>query len=191
MLTALRPTAALLCVALAAPAVDAADGYTIDPVHSTALFRVGHLGVGHVWGRFDSVTGTLAFNPDDASKDAVTIQIAADSVDTNAAARDKHIKSPDFLDAQQFPTLGFVSSAFSGSTAAGYDVTGALTLHGVTKTITTHVDYIGTGKGMKGEQRIGFETSFTIKRSDFGISGLPGAVGDEVRITLAVEGVAP
>jgi polyisoprenoid-binding protein YceI len=169
----------------------AADTYKIDPVHSTAIFRISHLGASFIYGRFDDVEGTFTVDeqkPDDVMFD---VSIKADSIDTNAAARDKHLKSADFFSVNEFPTLTFKSTSVKADGDKKYDVTGDLTIHGVTKSVTATVDFVGTADGTKMKMgfRAGYEAHLTIKRSDFGMDKLVGPVGDEVQLTVSLEGV--
>jgi polyisoprenoid-binding protein YceI len=166
-----------------------ADSYKIDPVHSGIIFDVEHFGVGIIYGRFDTFSGDLVFDPSDPSKTTLSLEIKTDSIDTNAAARDKDLKGPDFLNTAQFGTATFKTTSVKKVDDKTVEVTGDLTLRGVTKPVTATVKEIGTGKGPKGEERIGFETSFQLKRSDFDIKyGLP-AIGDDVFVTVACEGI--
>jgi polyisoprenoid-binding protein YceI len=166
-----------------------ADNYKIDPVHSIVLFKVGHLGIGNIYGRFDSVSGDFVFDSADPTKDSVDVKINTDSVDTNAAARDKDLKSPDFLNAKQFPTATFKSTAVKKVDDKDYDVTGDFTLRGITEPIVLAVKVIGTGPGPKGEPRLGTESTVTLKRTDFDMKYLVPAIPDEVQLTIAVEGI--
>jgi polyisoprenoid-binding protein YceI len=168
----------------------AADTYTVDRDHSSALFRIGHIGISATWGRFNDVAGTFVEDAD-PSKASVEIQIKADSVDTNQKKRDDHLKSPDFFNAKQFPTLTFKSKSLKKVDEKTLEVTGDLTIHGVTKPLTTKIVHIGSGKTPMGDTRSGWETTFTIKRSDFDMKyGLDmDPSGDEVRITVALEGI--
>ncbi|RDL43729.1 hypothetical protein DN730_13360 [Marinomonas piezotolerans] len=160
----------------------AAD-YNVDPAHSAVLFEVGHLGVSTTPGRFNEFEGS--FSLDEGNKSGkVEFTIQADSVDTNHEARDKHLRSPDFLDVKQFPTLTFKSTAFDGKS-----LTGDLTLHGVTKSVTFDVEKVGEGKDPWGGYRAGFEASTTIKRSDFGVSYFIPGVTDETEIEVFIEGI--
>jgi polyisoprenoid-binding protein YceI len=97
------------------------------------------------------------------------------------------LKGPDFFNAKEFPTIAFKSKSVK-KTAAGYDVTGDLTLHGVTRPVTFKLAVTGSGKGMKGESLAGVEGSTVLKRSDFGMSYGAGAIGDEVTVTASLEG---
>ena len=114
-------------------------------------------------------------------------QVKADSIDTGIPKRDLHLKSPDFFNAVQFPTIAFKSQSVTKSGDA-YDVTGDLTLHGVTKPVKVKVVPTGKSKDMKGTPIAGIEATFTIKRSDFGMSKMSRAVGDDVWITVGIEG---
>ncbi len=163
--------------------------YKIDPVHSTILAKVRHLGAGNVYGRFDAMSGSFAINSADPSKSSVSIEVNSESVDTNNPKRDQHVKSSDFLNVLQFPTLSFKSTSVKKLDEKTYEVTGNFTAHGVTKPLTVQAVVVGVGKGMKGEERLGLESIFTVNRSDFGITFMPGAVGEEVQITLEVEGI--
>jgi polyisoprenoid-binding protein YceI len=166
-----------------------ADNYKIDPVHSIILFKVGYLGIGNIYGRFDSLSGDFVFDSADPTKNSVNVTINTDSVDTNAADRDKHLKSPDFLNAKQFPTATFKSSGVKKVDDKTYDVTGDFTLRGITKPVVLAVKVIGTGPGPKGEPRMGTESTVTLKRTDFDVKyGVP-AITDDVQLTIAVQGV--
>lgn len=166
----------------------AADQYKIDPVHTSALFGIKHLGVTNFYAIFKEVTGTVIFDSSDPSKSSVDITIPVEGIDSRNPKRDQHLKSPDFFNAKQFPALTFKSTKIEG-TGDIYKVTGDFTLHGVTKPITVEFKKGPDGKGMQGEVRGGGETHFTIKRSDYGMTFMQGALGDEVSIILSVEGV--
>ena len=166
----------------------AADTYSVDVTHSAALFSVTHLGISNTHGRFNAIDGTLTWDAADVSKSAISIVIKTESVDSNAEKRDQHLRSPDFFNAKQFPTLTFTSSSFTKVDDSTYTVVGEAELVGNKKPLTVTVKKIGEGKDPWGGYRIGFETSFVLKRSDFGIKGVPG-VGDDVNVTFAIEGV--
>jgi polyisoprenoid-binding protein YceI len=168
----------------------AAETYEVDPVHSFVLFKVSHLGAGYVYGRFTGgLTGTLSTGPVATDKSAVELEVKTDTLDTGFAQRDKDIKSPDFLNAKQFPLITFKSTSVQKVSDQQYTVTGDLTFHGVTKPVTVQANITGQGKGPKGELRTGVEVHFTVKRSEYDVKyGLP-ALGDDVKMTVAVEGV--
>ena len=174
---------------LAAPA-RAADTFSVDPVHSSMLFRVKHLGVGHIYGRFNQYSGSFTFDPKNPADCKLEMEVKIDSIDSANADRDKHLKGPDFFNAKEFPTMSFKATRMKASDEKTYEVTGDLTIHGVTKQVTVKLERLGTGKDPRtGKPRTGWETVFTINRSDFGVKGFLPAIGDEVRIIVAVEGV--
>jgi polyisoprenoid-binding protein YceI len=173
----------------APPAVDAADTYKIDPVHSSVLFKVKHLGVSYVQGRFNDISGTVVFDKENAGKGSIDATVKTESVDTHVAARDRNLRGLDFLDVKQFPEMTFKSREVKKSGDDTFEVTGDFTLHGVTKPLTVKLTKIGEGKGMEDEYRAGGETQFTIKRSDFGMTYMLPGVGDEITVSLSLEGI--
>jgi polyisoprenoid-binding protein YceI len=179
--------ATLLALAGITPAK--ADTYKIDPVHSFIIFKAGHFSVGNVYGRFDTFSGELVFDPNDSTKDSVKVEITTDSIDSNSAARDKDIKGPDFLNTKQFPTATFKSRAVKKVDDKDYEVAGDFTLRGITKPVTLAVQVIGTGPGPKGEIRLGTESTVTLKRSDFDVKAFLPAVGDDIQLRIAVEAI--
>jgi polyisoprenoid-binding protein YceI len=179
-------------VSLAAPAL-AADNYKVDPVHSSLIFRSRHANIGYVYGRFNAVSGQFTLDEADPAKSSFSFEAQTASVDTQQEKRDAHLKSPDFFNAKQYPTITFKSTSVKrGAQANVLEVSGDLTLHGVTKPITVQVELTGKGEFPPKTPRAGLETVFTVKMSEFdmkGIPGMPGVVGDEVRLMFAVEGV--
>ena len=177
-------------------AASAVPNWTVDTVHSCAMFRVRHMGAGFFWGRFNDVGGTIAFNPEDAKSLGMDITIDVDSVDSGHPDLDKHLKSPDFFDSKEFPRMTFKSTSVkqvpttkrSDDPVIAWDVTGTFSMRGVSKELTARVHYWGAadmGRGTKA----GFEATFKVKRSDFGINyGVEqGALGDMVTVTAAFE----
>ena len=165
-----------------------ADTFKIDPVHSFVLFNVQHLGIANTYGRFTDISGTVVFDKDNPSKSSVELSVPVASLDTHNSIRDQSLRSPDFFDAKQFPTMTFKSTKVEGS-GDMLTVSGDLTIHGVTKPMTVDFKKGGEGKGVFGEMRGGGETHFTIRRSDFGMNFQQGAIGDEVNIILSLEGI--
>ncbi|MES2598513.1 MAG: YceI family protein [Verrucomicrobiota bacterium] len=183
--------AALILLAFACSAafnICGADTFKIDPVHTSVLFSIKHLGVTNFYAFFKEVSGTVTFDKENPEKSSVELTVPVESVDSRNPKRDQHLKSPDFFNAKQFPTLSFKSTKveLSGDT---YKVSGDFTLHGVTKPITIDFNKGPEGKGMEGEIRGGGETRFSVKRSDYGMTFMQGALGDEVNIIVSVEGV--
>ncbi|HEX3134469.1 MAG TPA: YceI family protein [Planctomycetota bacterium] len=175
--------------AMAPTTVRAADSYTVDPVHTAALFKIKHVGVSYTYGRFNDVSGTVTIDAANPAASKVEIAIQAGSVDTHSEKRDAHLASPDFFDAKQYATFGFVSSAFKKVDDATYEVAGNFTLHGVTKPLTITVKKVGEGKDPWGGYRIGFESTFTIKHSNFGMTKMLEAINDEIAMTFSTEAI--
>jgi polyisoprenoid-binding protein YceI len=187
--------AALVTVSAAASAVvgapearseSPASKWTVDPVHSTVLFKIKHLGASWTYGRFDSVGGGIYAADDGSAPTAVRLVVKTDSVNTGNEKRDGHLKSPDFFSAKQFPEITFKSTSAKALDADTTEVAGDLTLHGVTKPVTAKVVRVGTGS-MQGRTVAGWETTLSLKRSDFGMEKMVGPVGDDVTLTVAVE----
>lgn len=166
----------------------AAGSYTIDPVHSAVMFEVGHMNVSKTLGRFNKVTGTMTLDPDPA-KSEVQIEVDAASVFTGEKKRDDHLKSPDFFNVAQFPKITFKSTKIARGDEGALEVTGDLTLHGVTKPVTATFEQVGAGKSMMDKKTflVGFLGDLTIKRSDFGMTNMIPVASDEVALTIAVE----
>src|SRR5882672_557050 len=161
--------------ASAAPAPDAVT-YAIDGVHSTVMFRVKHMNTSWFYGRFNKFSGSVVYDDAKPESSTISIEIAADSVDTNNKGREEHIKSPDLFSVAEFPTMSFKSTKVAKKDKK-LAVTGDLTFHGTTKSITVEVDPVGKGE-MQGTKIAGFETTFEFKRSDYGCKGLLDGIGD-------------
>jgi polyisoprenoid-binding protein YceI len=179
---------AAVAPAAVAPAANAgaAESWSVDPGHSSLLFKVQHNGVANFYGMFKEFSGRIMQDADPA-KCSVNFTVQAASVDSRNAKRDQHLSSPDFFSVKEFPTIEFKSSKVEKK-GSEWAVTGALTLHGVTKDISATVTETGRTSGEKGSLA-GFEAHFTIKRTDFGMDyGVEkGALGDEVAVVVAVE----
>ena len=177
---------------LAASAAAQAGTWQIDPNHSSAQFSVKHLGVSTVRGAFMKVSGSAKHDPSDPSKDTLEATIDASSVDTRVTMRDNDLRSPNFLDVEKFPTITFHSKQTKAAGAGKLQITGDLTIHGVTKEVVLDVD--GPSAPIKdpwGNMRIGASASTKINRRDFGVNGAPGAVGDDLTITIDAELTQP
>lgn len=180
---------ALTTLGLASTSASAAEKYEVDPVHSNVLFKAKHLGVAWVYGQFLKTSGEFTYDGDDASNNSVKWEVEAGSVFTNNKKRDDHLRSSDFLNAKQFPKITFESTGVKEAGDDELEVTGKLTLHGVTKEITTTVKETGAGEGPQGKFRRGFHTKFAIDRTDYGIKTMPGGISNEIKIIVSVEGV--
>jgi len=163
-----------------------AGTYDVDGVHSSVLFKVKHAGIAWFYGRFNGISGSFTLGND--GKGEVDLSVSAASVDTGNEKRNGHLKSPDFFNAVEFPTITF-KGALEGEGDA-WTANGKLTLHGVTRDVEAEVERVGSGEAMKGF-RTGLFATFTINRSDFGMKyGVDnGALGDEVEIIVSLEGV--
>jgi polyisoprenoid-binding protein YceI len=182
----------LTALAMAASAAAQAGTWQIDPNHSAAQFSVRHLGVSTVRGAFTKVSGTAKYDPSDPSKTTLEATIDTNSVDTRVEARDKDLRSPHFLEVEKYPTITFHSKQAKAAGEGKLQITGDLTIHGVTKQVVLDVD--GPSAAIKdpwGNQRIGASASTKINRNDFGVSGAPGVVGDEITITIDTELIQP
>jgi polyisoprenoid-binding protein YceI len=168
----------------------AAD-YVIDKEgqHAFVNFEIGHLGYSYIYGTFKDFDGSFSFddkNPE-ASKIKVTLNTA--SVDTNHAERDKHIKSADFLNVSKNPTATFESTSIKSTGQGTADVTGNLTLNGVTKPVVIQAKFVGQGDDPWGGYRAGFTGATTIKLKDFDIQKDLGPASQEAQLIISVEGV--
>jgi len=161
--------------------------FVVDPVHSTLIFAIDHMGLTTFYGRINSPTGEFQLNLSDPTASSFEISVKAEDIDTGADDRDKHLKSGDFFDAKQFPEITFKSTAVTRSGKATFAVTGNVTLHGITKPINAVIEHIGT-KDTRGGTKSGFTAKFTIKRSDFGMTYGKGMIGDEVTLMIGIEG---
>ena len=176
-------------LAILSSLAQAVETYKLDPMHTSIVFRVKHLGVAYVYGRFNGPSGTFVFNETSPSKSAIEMQAETNNVDTAVEKRDTHLKSPDFFNTGGYPTVSFRSKSVKKLNEAVYEVSGDLTLLGKTRPITVEVNATGAGKDPWGNFRRGFETSFSIKRSDFGMTFMMDGVSDEVNLTVSVEGI--
>jgi polyisoprenoid-binding protein YceI len=173
----------------------AAD-YTIDNKgqHAFVNFKISHLGYSFIYGTFKEWNGTFSFDAAKPEDSKISIDLKTASVFTNNAERDKHISSKDFLEVDKYPDAKFVSTSVkpTGKNADGKltaDVTGDLTLHGVTKPIVIKSTFLGEGKDPWGGYRAGFEGTSSIKRSDFGKMMDLGPTSDTLDLIISFEGV--
>jgi polyisoprenoid-binding protein YceI len=186
----LRPAALLLAASLVAAAASAQTStWKIDPVHSGIEFKIRHLGVSNVRGTFSHPTGMVRLDDKDISRSSVEATIDTTTVNTNEPARDTHLKSPDFFNVAQFPTMTFKSTGLSKS-GGKLMLTGDLTLAGVTKPVTLTLDGPAPPQtDAKGMTRSGFSASGTLHRSDFNFGSKYKApvLGDDVDFTIDIE----
>lgn len=200
----MRTAKGILAVLIAVVSIGFADvgesraeaaAYAIDPDHSQVIFKVKHMGISTVTGRFDLIEGSYSFDDADISKSSVETTITTASVNTNKQKRDDHLKSPDFLDVAKNPTITFKSKEVKKGNGDDFIIVGDLTINGVTKQVELDAEYGGKAQDPMGNERTAFTAETKIDRKDFGITwnktldsgGL--VVGDDVKIELEVEGI--
>jgi len=167
-----------------------AQTWSLDKSHAKLGFTITHLMISDVEGSFKTFDVTLTASKEDFSDAIITLTADVNSINTDNEKRDGHLKSPDFFDAAKYPALSFKSKSFTHVSGKNYKLTGDLTMHGITKTITLDVIYNGTiTHPMTKKLVAGFKVSGTFKRSDFGIgSTFPGSVlSDDVNLIANVE----
>jgi polyisoprenoid-binding protein YceI len=144
--------------------------YGLDVSHSRLGFVARHAMVTKVRGAFSEFEGSAVIDGDDPSKSSVSITMQTDSIDTRNKQRDDHIRTNDFLDIEQYPTITFVSTSIEHDGGNDFQVTGDLTIRGVTKSITLPLEFQGMVKDPWGNDRIGFDGSVVINRKDWGVN---------------------
>jgi polyisoprenoid-binding protein YceI len=168
--------------------------WTADPAHSSVEFRVKHMMISTVRGRFTEFEGTIEAAPD-YHDSRVQGTIKAASIDTNEPDRDNHLRSPDFFDVDNHPEITFSSTAIEHVRKGDYRVSGDLTMHGETRPVTFEVTVHGVERDPWGNDRVGLEVRGTISRGDFGLRWQQALetggilVGDEVRVSADVSAV--
>ncbi|SNZ07387.1 YceI family protein [Cohaesibacter gelatinilyticus] len=182
--------AAIAASSVAALPALAAD-YVIDTkgAHASINFKIQHLGYSWLTGRFDTFSGNFSFDEKDPAASNVMVEIDTNSVNSNHAARDKHLRSADFLEVDKFPTASFKSTKVEVTGDKTAKIHGDLTLHGVTKSVVLDTKYVGGGKDPWGGFRQGFEATTQIALKDFGIKMDLGPASQTVDLSLHVEGV--
>ena len=168
----------------------AAD-YAIDKQgqHAFVNFKISHLGYSWLYGTFKDFDGSFSFDAAKPQDSKVNVTLNTTSVDTNHAERDKHLRSDDFLNVDKHPTATFASTSVKSTGEGTADITGDLTLNGVTKPVVIAAKFIGEGKDPWGGYRAGFEGSTTLKLKDFDIQKDLGPASQDVELIISVEGV--
>lgn len=182
----------ILSIGLLAGSMNAfAEDYEIDKkgMHASIQFRVQHLGYSWLYGRFNDFDGKFSFDEAAPEKTSVEVTINTNSVDTNHAERDKHLRGDDFFDVAAFPEATFVSTSYTEGEGGKGVLKGDFTLHGVTKTIEIAVESIGAGDDPWGGYRRGFEGKATFAMADYGIVKDLGPKSKDVELILSIEGV--
>ncbi|HEX6097520.1 MAG TPA: YceI family protein [Thermoanaerobaculia bacterium] len=181
----------ILLASLVALPVLAQETWTVDKSHSTANFKIRHF-TANVVGAFNDFDGTITLDRANPAKSSVEFTIQAASIDTNSENRDKHLRSADFFETEKFPTITFKSTAVAPKGKDAFDVTGDLTMHGVTKRVTLPVTFGGFMKTQRGE-KAGFEIETTLNRKDYGITWNRALdeggfmLSDDVKVTINLE----
>lgn len=179
----------------AAPA--ATEVFTVDKSHSSAQFKVRHM-MANFTGQFRDFDAIINVDRARPSASSVEFTVQAASIDTDNENRDKHLRSADFFDVEKYPTITFKSTSVKPSaTKDVYDVTGNLSMHGVTKQVTLPVTFLGFGKDGRGNSKAGFEIETTLNRKDYGIvwnrtldeGGV--LLGEDVKVTINIEANSP
>jgi polyisoprenoid-binding protein YceI len=178
----------LLISALLIAGVATAQNWSLDKAHSKLGFGVTHLLVSEVEGNFNAFDAKITSKTDDFSDAVIELSADVNTINTNNEGRDKHLKSADFFDAEKFNTLSFKSKSFTKVEGKKYKLTGDLTMHGITKTVTLDVVFNGTAVHPYNQKTIaGFKVTGTFKRSDFGVGSASPALSDEVEIKANTE----
>ena len=165
----------------------AAD-YDLDNSHTSLIFGVSHFGYSFTYGRFNTLAGGFSFDKENPTEASFKFEIDANTVDTNDAKRDEHLRGPDFFDVKQFPKITFESTSVQEA-GEGMEMVGKMTMHGVTKEVAIPFKYLGEGKGPYGKYRCGFSAQVLVQRADFGMKGMSPMIGDDVSITFSFEGI--
>ena len=180
------PLLAAFAVGLIASAHAAVETYKIDPVHSSIGFSIRHF-FSPVPGAFTQFSGTIKVDRENPENNSVEATIDVPSIDTRIQKRDDDLRSANFFDATKYPTATFQSKSWKKTGDDTFDVTGDLTLHGVTKEVVLKVKSLGFGPGMQGRQISGWEATTTLTREDFGITKYPQMLGHDVPVTITIE----
>ena len=169
-----------------------ADTWTVDKGHSDASFQIRHM-MSRVRGHFNDYSGTIEADPARPETASVEFTLKTASIDTASEGRDKDLRGENFFDAAKFPEITFKSSRVKSTGKDKYDVTGTLSMHGVSKEVTIPVQFLGFGKDPWGNEKAGFSTDFVLNRKDYGIVwnktlDTGGALlGDEVSVSINLE----
>lgn len=174
------------------PALPEPGDWEIDPLHTSVAFTARHIGLARIHGRFNSFAGAIRLG-ERMEDSAMHVVIDAASIDTAVRMRDDHLRSGDFLDVERFPTIEFYSDRFVHKGGSRWAITGGLTLHGVTRTVTLETEYLGVGQGLEGETRVACRAATELHRDDFTVNwqtmlarGI-AAVGPSITIDLDIQ----
>ena len=162
--------------------------YEIDPGHTTVVFGAQYMGMGHFWGQFTEYSGTLDYDGENADSFKVSLEIPMSSIDTHNDARNDHLQQADWFNAREYPTVKFVSKSLTANDDDTYTLTGDLTLHGVTKEVEAEVKNLAAKSTPRGD-RCGFDATFTVDRTEFGVTNMAGenGIGEEITLMVGVQ----
>lgn len=164
------------------------DGtYQVDPVHSSVVFAIGHMGVSRFYGRFNEFSGSFTVDSDQPGNCAISLKVDAGSVDTANGRRDAHVRSDDFLDTDGFPVIAFESELVERLPDGSFRVAGHLTFMGQRKPLEASARLVGSAESERG-RLAGVEARFTVRRSEFGITYGMGSLSDEVELIVSLQG---
>lgn len=167
--------------------------WALDPAHSSIDFSVRHMMIAKVKGSFNNFTASIEADPTDLTTANVEFSVELASVDTRNEDRDNHLRSADFFDVENHPNMTFTSTSIEKTGEGEYDLTGDLTIRGVTRSETFTVTFEGTGKDPWGNEKVGFNAEGKIKRSDYGLTWNAALetggvlVGDEIKVSLEIQ----
>lgn len=181
-----------VALAMSFPGMAQTTAWQIDPAHSSAQFAVKHMGISTVRGAFTKVSGTARYDPADTNNDSVDVTIEAASIDTRVEMRDNDLRSDHFFDVQKFPTITFKSAQIESVGTDKLKLSGDLTIRGITKRVTLDVE--GPSKPMNdghGRLHMGVSATGSVDRTEFGMTGYQGMVGNTVTLTIDAELVQP
>jgi polyisoprenoid-binding protein YceI len=182
-------------IVLCTAAFASADTYSIDATHSSVGFSVRHMAISKVRGTFGEFEGTVNIDPADTAKWSCDVIIQTTSIDTQAERRDNHLRSADFFNVEEFPTITFKSTKVTPKGKDKLEITGDFTMRGVTKPVTIEAELLGAMEDARGNKRMGFSATTTVNRMDFGVNwnktletgGL--VVSHDVEIMLEIEAI--
>ena len=188
MKTLLKTAALALTLTTSATTFAKTESYAIDPTHSFIQFKASHMGFSWLMGRFNHIDGTLEYDDSNIANSSISVSVNTDSLDSNHAKRDKHLKSDDYINASKYPKATFTSSKVSQQ-GENIIIEGTLTFRGKNKPLTITAQAIGAGKDPWGGYRRGYQGTATIDVSDFGMRGKKGEATSQVELRLFVEAI--
>lgn len=186
IVTVVMPLLAVFSLSSQAAGLPQAGNYQIDSSHTSVLFKVTHVGMSHLLGTFNKVSGKITLQADGTG--TLSASIPTKGINTNHAARDKHLRSPDFFNANQFPMITFKADQVKiPADGSAFKITGELSMHGKSQNVTLDVNPVGFGKDPWGGYRIGYQAKTSLKRSDFGMNYMQGGLGNNIEIEINIE----